>query len=84
MLNDIYIPPKEIELIKDEARELLQAIKDYENSLESLIEMQKKIEQIKTRIKKSYSDKLDGNLPYDMMRMIGISSWQIGLPNSIN
>ena len=66
MLNDIYIPPKEIELIKYEARELLQAIKDYENSLESLIEMQKKIEQIKTRIKKSYSDKLDGNLPYGM------------------
>ena len=28
--------------------------------------MQKKIEQIKTRIKKSYSDKLDGNLPYGM------------------
>lgn len=55
MLNDIYIPPKEIELIKYEARELLQTIKDYENSLESLIEMQKKIEQIKTRIKKSYS-----------------------------
>ena len=66
MLDDIYIPPKEIELIKDEARELLQAIKDYENSLESPIEMQKKIEQIKTRIKKSYSDKLDGNLPYGM------------------
>lgn len=52
MLDDIYIPPKEIELIKDEARELLQAIKDYENSLESPVEMQKKIEQIKTRIKK--------------------------------
>ena len=66
MLDDIYIPPKEIELIKDEARELLQAIKDYENSLESPIEMQKKIEQIKIRIKKSYSDKLDGNLPYGM------------------
>ncbi len=66
MLDDIYIPPKEIELIKDEARELLQAIKDYENSLESPVEMQKKIEQIKTRIKKSYSDKLDGNLPYGM------------------
>lgn len=28
MLNNIYIPPKEIELIKDEARELLQAIKE--------------------------------------------------------
>lgn len=66
MLDDIYIPPKEIELIKDEARELLQAIKDYENSLESPVEMQKKIEQIKTRIKKSYSNKLDGNLPYGM------------------
>lgn len=66
MLDDIYIPPKEIELIKDEARELLQAIKDYENSLESPVEMQKKVEQIKTRIKKSYSDKLDGNLPYGM------------------
>lgn len=66
MLDDIYIPPKEIELIKDEERELLQAIKDYENSLESPVEMQKKIEQIKTRIKKSYSDKLDGNLPYGM------------------
>ena len=57
---------EEIELIKDEARELLQAIKDYENSLESPIEMQKKIEQIKIRIKKSYSDKLNGNLPYGM------------------
>ena len=58
--------PRKIELIKDEARELLQAIKGYENSLECPIEMQKKIEQIKTRIKKSYSDKLDGNLPYGM------------------
>ncbi len=28
--------------------------------------MQKKIEQIKNRIKKSYADKLDGNLPYGM------------------
>ena len=82
-MSDIIKISKTI-IIKYEERELLQAIKDYENSLESLIEMQKKIEQIKTRIKRSYSDKLDGNLPYDMMRMIGISSWQIGLPNSIN
>lgn len=66
MLEDMYIPPKEIELMQDEARELLQAIKDYENSLESPVEMQKKIEQIKDRIKKSYKDKLDGNLPYGM------------------
>lgn len=66
MLEDIYIPPSEIKMLKDETRELLQAIKDYENSLESPIEMQKKIEQIKTRIKKSYADKLDGNLPFSM------------------
>ena len=66
MLNDIYIPPAEIELMKNEARELLQAIKDYENSLESPVEMQNKIETIKSRIQKSYSDKLDGNLPYGM------------------
>ena len=63
MLNGIYIPPAEIELMKNEVRELLQAIKDYENSLESPVEMQKKIETIKSRIQKSYSDKLDGNLP---------------------
>ena len=66
MLEDIYIPPSEIELMKSEAKEVLQAIKDYENSLESPVEMQKKIEQIKNRIKKSYADKLDGNLPYGM------------------
>ena len=28
--------------------------------------MQKRIEQIKDRLKKSYADKLDGNLPYGM------------------
>lgn len=66
MLDDIYIPPKEIELMKDEARKILQAIKDYENSIENPVEIQKKIEQIKDRIKKSYQDKLDGNLPYGM------------------
>ena len=66
MLEDIYIPPSEIEAMKEEAKEILQAIKDYENSLESPVEMQKKIEQIKNRIKKSYADKLDGNLPYGM------------------
>ena len=66
MLEDIYIPPAEIEAMKNEARELLQAIKDYENSLESPVEMQKKIETIKSRIQKSYSDKLDGKLPYGM------------------
>ena len=36
------------------------------NSIESPVEMQKKIETIKARIQKSYSDKLDGNLPYGM------------------
>ena len=63
MLDDIYIPPAEIELLKSEAKEILQAIKDYENSIESPIEIQKKIEMLKNRIKNSYADKLDGNLP---------------------
>lgn len=66
MLDDIYIPPSEIELMKNEAKELLQAIKDYEASIESPVEMQKRIEQIKTRIKKSYAEKLDGKLPFGM------------------
>ena len=66
MLDDLYIPPSEIDLLKDEARELLQAIKEYEASIESPVEMQKKIEQIRVRIKKSYTDKLDGKLPYGM------------------
>ena len=68
MLDNIYIPPSEIEIMKEEAKEILQAIKDYENNIESPVEMQKKIEQIKTRIKKSYQDKLDNNLPYGMTR----------------
>ena len=84
MLDDIYIPPKEIELIKDEARELLQAIKDYENSLESPIEMQKKIEQIKTRIKKVIQINLMAIYLMAWMKTIGTNSWLIGLPNSIN
>lgn len=66
MLEDIYIPPNEIEIIKEEAREVLQAIKDYENSIESPVEQQKKIETIKQRMRNSYQDKLDGNLPYGM------------------
>lgn len=66
MLEDIYIPQAEVELIKGEAKGILQAIKDYENSLESPVDMQKKIEKIKDRIKKSYADKLDGNLPCGM------------------
>ena len=41
MLEDIYIPPSEIEAMKEEAKEILQAIKDYENSLESPVERQK-------------------------------------------
>ncbi len=43
-----------------------KAIKDYNNSIESPVEIQKKIEQIKNRIKRSYQDKLDNNLPYGM------------------
>lgn len=66
MLEGIYIPPSEAELLKDEAKEILQIIKDYEDSLESPVEMQKRIEQLKDRLKKSYADKLDGNLPYGM------------------
>ena len=66
MLQDIYIPPAEIKLIESEAKEQLQAIKDYENSIESPVELQKKIETIKSRIQKSYTDKLDGNIPYGM------------------
>ena len=66
MLDDIYIPPKVIEELKDGARDILEAIKEFENKIESPVEIQKKIENIKNRMNKSYADKLDGNLPFGM------------------
>ena len=66
MLENIYIPSDEINLLKEEAKELLQAIKDYENSIKSPVEISKELETIRARMQKSYADKLDGNLPYGM------------------
>lgn len=61
MLDDIYIPPHEIEALKDGAKEILDAIKDFENKLETPAQIQNSIDIINTRIKKAYKDKLDGN-----------------------
>lgn len=63
MLDDLYIPPQEIEILKDGAKEILEAIKEYENKIETPLQIQEKIEKINERIKKSYKDKLDGNIP---------------------
>lgn len=66
MLDDLYIPPQEIEALKDGARAILEQIKDFENQQESPEEITKQIEKINTRIKKAYADKLDGNTPIGM------------------
>lgn len=66
MLDDIYIPPHEVEALKDGAKQILDAIKEYENSIESPVELQKQIEKINERIKKAYRDKLDGSIPSGM------------------
>ena len=63
MLDDIYIPPHEVESLKDGAKQILDSIKEFEDKLESPVELQKKIEVINDRIKKAYRDKLDGNIP---------------------
>ena len=63
MLSEIYIPPKEVELLKEGAKELLEAIKEYETKIETPIQIQEKIDKINERIKKAYKEKLDGNVP---------------------
>lgn len=60
MLENIYIPPREIELLKDEARELLQTIKDYEDSIESPVEMQKKLSKSRSGLNKAIKINLMG------------------------
>ena len=66
MLDDIYIPPHEVEALKDGAKEILDAIKEFENKLETPMQLQEKIDKINERIKKAYADKLDGNIPTGM------------------
>ena len=66
MLDDIYIPPHEVEALQDGAKEILDAIKEFENKLETPMQLQEKIDKINTRIKKAYADKLDGNFPAGM------------------
>lgn len=76
MLDDIYIPPAEIEALKSGAKEILDAIKEYENKIETPLQIQEKIAKINDRIKKSYADKLDGNLPMNDTEWCGmIQEW---------
>ncbi|MCM1074022.1 MAG: hypothetical protein NC334_09470 [Bacteroides sp.] len=64
MLDDIYIPPKEIEILKDGAKEILDEIKNFENKIETPMQIQQRIEKVNERIKKAYKDKLDGNMSF--------------------
>lgn len=78
MLDDIYIPPQEIEILKDGAKDILDAIKEFESKIETPVQIQEKIDKINERIKKAYKDKLDGNIPVGMNEndwMDMISEW---------
>lgn len=66
MLDDIYIPPHEIEILKDGAKDILDAIKEFESKIETPVQIQEKIDKINERIKNAYRDKLDGSIPVGM------------------